>query len=272
MKKFLILILILAFVFSLVSCASAQMNDSDSDGKEETTSSSETTTEATTTTETTTTETTTTDLLCGGTGETTTTVNHPYGGTGGLPSDATTGTFLETTTATETTATESIDRYHLGLEYIMEYEAVIMTDGEEYKPYTSTVYYQNPYMVGDGILMLVSMENQLPHWIADDVIPYIPVNASSQVSFDYHEEAELRHSGKFRIYVQHEDGSVTKVAELLGSTISEVYAYGAENLAGQTVYISYPFLLKTGDYSDLTNGVFASSATHDIMCIFKTTF
>ncbi|MBQ8495951.1 MAG: hypothetical protein IJ489_00650 [Clostridia bacterium] len=264
MKKFLLLILVLSFVFTIASCASEQMDDSASDSTNETTTTSDTSD----TSETTTLETTTEyDVFPPYTDTTETTVNHPYGGTGGLPSDETTGTFIETTTATE-----SVDRYNLGLEYIMEYEAVIITDGEEYQPYTSTVYYQNPYMVGDGILMFVSMENQLPHWIADDVIPYIPVNTSSEVSFDYHEEAELRHSGKFRIYVQNDDGSVTKVAELLGSTISEVYAYGKENLLGKTVYISYPFLLKTGDYSALTDGVFASSATHDIMCIFKTSF
>ena len=246
MKKFLLLILIVSLVFTIVSCASEQMDDS----------ASESTAETTTTSNTTTTET---------TEESETTINHPYGGTGGLPSD-------DTTATTETTATDPMDRYNLGLEYIMDYEAFIITDGEQYEPYSSTVYYQNPYMTGDGILMFLSMENQLPHWIADDMIPEIPINTSSEVSFDYHEAAELKHSGKFRIYIQNEDRTVTKVAELLGSSLPEVYDYCKGQFDGMTVYITYPFLLKTGDYSALTDGIWGDEAVHDIMCIFKTTF
>lgn len=193
-----------------------------------------------------------------------------------LKEEETTGTANDTkteTTATETTETTSFeDRYNLGMEYVMNYEAFIITDSNEYKPYTSTIYYQNPYMTGDGILMFVSMENQLPHWIEEDVIPYIAIDADSDVHFEYHENTELKHTGRFRVYVQDENGRVSQVAELLNSSLKEVYAYGQENLSDRTVYISYPFMLQYGDYSHLTDGIWGDHAVHDIMCIFKTSF
>lgn len=266
MKKFLSLILITVFAFSLISCASENSDQVD-------TSTSEETTETTCSCPTDTSE---------------TTVDHPHGGTGGLPANETTelttteydvfppytGEITQTyeeTIDTETTA--SIDRYNLGMEYIMEYEALILTEGEEYKPYTSTIYYQNPYLVGDGILMFVSMENQLPHWIEEDVIPYIALDENSDVLFEYDvENAELQYSGKFRLYTQDENGVVTKIKEFDNADLADVYAYGKENLAGKTVYISYPFLLQTGEFSYLSDSMFGSRAVHDIMCLFKTSF
>ena len=173
---------------------------------------------------------------------------------------------------TSETAMSPEDRYNLGLEYVMNYRAVIVAGDEEYEPYTSTVYYQNPYMVGDGLLMFVSMENQLPHWIDACVIPHISLHENSDVRFEYHEDAELTHTGKFRIYAQYENGVVTKIKEFANAELAEVYAYGKEHLAGKTVYITYPFMLQYGDYSDVTDGTWGDRAVHDIMCIFVTAF
>ncbi len=241
MKKALLLILILVFSVSIVSCASLDNSESDTTETTTTETTTETTTTETTTTETTTTETTTTEA-----------------------------TTTENTTATETT--DPTERYNLGMDYVMMYNAFITTSGEEYLPYTSTIYYQNPYMTGDGILMFVSMENQLPHWIEDDVIPYIPLDADSDVRFEYHEDAELKHTGKFRIYVQDSGGRFYLASELTDSDLREVFAYGNEHFAGQTCYISYPFMLAYGDYSHLIDGIWGDRAVHDIMCVFKTSF
>ena len=254
MKKIVSWLVLIAIVCAFSSCAGAADSEDLFIKTEQTTETSDTT-ETEETTE-------TTD--CTDCSETTeTTVDHPYGGTGGFP-------LTETTSTTE--ATDPADRYNLGMEYVMAYDALIIASGEEYEPYTSTIYYQNPYMVGDGILMFVSMENQLPHWIAEGVLPEIPLDADSDVRFSYHEDAELQHTGKFRIYAQDEDGRFYMAAELLESDLSEVYAYGKANLAGKAVYITYPFMLKYGDYSHLTDSIWGDQAVHDIMCIFKTTF
>ena len=193
-----------------------------------------------------------------------------------LKEEETTGTLNDTeteTTETENTETTSFeDRYNLGMEYVMNYRAFIIIDGNEYEPYTSTIYYQNPYMTGDGVLMFVSMENQLPHWIADGIIPYIDINIDSDVRFEYHEDTELKHTGRFCFYIQDENGQFYQVVELLNSNLKEVYAYGKENFADKTVYISYPFMLQYGDYSHLTDGIWGDHAVHDIMCIFTTSF
>ena len=256
MKKLLYLSAVLALVLSAASCTSETVGDETfpDHGR-----SGQTTTESVSD------ETTTTEY--------TTTVNHPYDGTSGLPSNGmiTTETATtETTTATETT--HPSERYEIGMQYVRNYTACIVTDGEEYEPYTSTIYCQNPYMTGDGILMFVSMEYQLPHWIEDDVIPFISLNENSDVRFVYHEDAELQHTGNFSIYLQKEDGSFYQAAELKQSNLSEVVAYGNEHFDGQTVYISYPFMLKYGDYSHLTDGIWGDQAVHDIMCVFKTIF
>jgi hypothetical protein len=259
MRKILLLVLILTLTVSIVSCASAH--------NEET---SELTTTENTTTENITTETSTSETMTGygvfspDTYTTqTTTVNHPCGGTGDCPT-------TETTTVLETIA--PYERYELGMEYVRNYEAYIVTDEKDQAPYTSSIWYQNPYMTGDGILMFVSMENQLPHWIEEDVIPSVSLNENSTVRFVYHEDAELKHTGKFRIYVQDDDGRFYMEAELKNSNLSEVYAYGKENLSGKTVYISYPFMLTYGDYSYLTDSMWGTQAVHDIMCVFKTAF
>ena len=137
----------------------------------------------------------------------------------------------------------------------------------------NTLYYQNPYMVGDGILMFVSMENQLPYWIEEDVIPHIDINEGSDVRFEYDtENAELKHSGRFRIYMQEETGAFAEVKAFENADLAEIFAYGKENLAGKTVYISYSFLLQTGDFAYLSDRMFGCRAVHDIMCLFKTAF
>ena len=271
MKKLLLLILIVSMAISFVSCAGANDGEEPLSSTQETTETTETsnTTEYTETTETTyCTECSPTNSMTETTEWSETTVDHPHGGTGG-----TTGTGLETT-GTEMMA--EIDRYNLGMEYIMDYEALILTDGEEYSSYTSTIYCQNPYMVGDGILMFVSVENQLPHWIKEGVIPHVVLNEDSAVRFEYHEDAELVYTGRFRIYTQDENGVVTKIKEFENAELSDIYAYGKENLAGETVYISYPFMLQYGDYSYLTDvmshGTWSNRAVHDIMCLFKTDF
>lgn len=237
MKKLLLLILMLAWVLSAASCVETCIEETTTGDiknipTQETTSQSEDTSD---------TEETTLD-----TSETETTVE-------------------ETTMSPE-------QRYELGMSYVRCYEAYIVTGGEEYAPYTSTVWFQNPYMTGDGVLMFVSMENQLPHWIEDDVIPHIALAADADVRFEYHEETELQYSGKFKLYLQDENGVVTKVKEFENADLAEVYAYGKENLAGKTVYISYPFLLRYGDYGYLSDAMWGDHAAHDIMCIFATTF
>ncbi len=154
----------------------------------------------------------------------------------------------------------------VGLEYVMHYTASVVTDEQKYSPYTSTVYFQNKYMVGDGILIFSSMENVLPGWIEEDVIPLVRLNEHSVVNFGCHENAAISHSGRFRLYRQDEQGNVTKVEELLNADLSAVYAFGTEHCEGETIYIHFGFLVTTGDHDDGTYAV------HDVACLIKTNF
>lgn len=147
---------------------------------------------------------------------------------------------------------------------IFDYTATVKTaSGESVEPYTSTVYFRQEGYVSDGALMFIPVEELLPEWIAAGDIPLVDIGADSEVTFSCGDDLEIIHSGKFRLYAQNADGSVTKIGEMFDSALSEIYHYGKYNLTGQRIYISYPFLVR----STMENGV-----EHDIMCFICVDF
>ena len=141
--------------------------------------------------------------------------------------------------------------------------SVIAADGGEIAPYQSSVYFFLEGRVSDGILMFYRMEEVLPDWIEDGVIPRITLGENSSVRFACGENTLLTHSGKFRLFVQNEDGSISEVYELTDSALSDVYAYGKAHLAGKTVYVTYGCLVSDAGNADDRN---------DVSCIFQTDF
>lgn len=259
MKKIFIFLMLLIFFIFTVSCAQIENTAVDTSDSAETQPSSETEQQFFEENKVTSHEKTTETIAESGE----TTLSSTDGGTENC--SETSETTVEITTSYE-------DRYNLGMEYVMTYSAWIVTDGVEYEPYTSMIWCQNPYMTADGILMFVSMENQLPEWLDEIVIPTIEIREDSDLHFEYHEMAELICSGKFRIYLQDENGVVTKVKEFENASLSDVHAYGNEYLAGKIAYITYPFRLEAGDYSYLEDAMWGNHAVNEVMCIFATNF
>ena len=73
--------------------------------------------------------------------------------------------------------------------------SVIAADGSEIAPYQSSVYFFLEGRVSDGILMFYRMEEVLPNWIGDGVIPRITLGENSSVRFHCGENTLLTHSG-----------------------------------------------------------------------------
>lgn len=166
----------------------------------------------------------------------------------------TTASNVETTAAAEETQKLPIFDFTV---------SVVAADGSEIAPYQSSVYFFLEGRVSDGILMFYRMEEVLPNWIGDGVIPRITLGENSSVRFACGENTLLTHSGRFRLFVQNEDGSISQVYELTDSALSDVYAYGKAHLAGKTVYVTYGCLV-----SDAEN----ANDRNDVSCIFQTDF
>lgn len=140
---------------------------------------------------------------------------------------------------------------------------VIDADGNEAAPYQSSLYFFLDGRVSDGPLMFSRMEDILPDWIAQGIIPDIALSENSEVHFTCGERSSVTHSGRFHMFVQMEDGTISQVYESEKATLSAIYAYGKEHLAGKTVYITYGCMV-----SDLTN----EGDRNDVSCIFRTNF
>ncbi len=141
--------------------------------------------------------------------------------------------------------------------------AVIDAEGCEIAPYQSSLYFFLDGRVSDGPLMFSRMEDVLPGWIEQGLIPDIALDENADVQFTCGESSSVTHSGRFRMFVQMEDGTISQVYEMEETTLSFVYAYGKEHLAGKTVYITYGCMV-----SDLTN----EGDRNDVSCIFRTHF
>ena len=147
---------------------------------------------------------------------------------------------------------------------IFDYTAtVIDADGNKVAPYQSSLYFFLDGRVSDGPLMFMRMEDVLPGWIEQGMVPEIALGENSSVRFACGENTLLTHSGRFRLFVQNEDGSISQVYELTDSALSDVYAYGKAHLAGKTVYVTYGCLV-----SDAEN----ANDRNDVSCIFQTDF
>ena len=147
---------------------------------------------------------------------------------------------------------------------IFDYTAtVIDADGNKVAPYQSSLYFFLDGRVSDGPLMFLRMEDVLPGWIEQGMIPEIVLGENSDVDFVCGEHSSITHSGKFRIFLQAEDGTVSRVYESEKTTLSAIYAYGTEHFAGKTVYITYGCMV-----SDLIN----EGDRNDVSCIFRTNF
>ena len=184
------------------------------------------------------------------------------------PIETTPAQTTETATATEITSgeidTTLPEQTNISKAPIFDYTAtVIDADGNKVAPYQSSLYFFLDGRVSDGPLMFMRMEDVLPGWIEQGMVPDIALGENSDVNFVCGEHSSITHSGKFRIFVQGEDGTVSKVYESEKTTLAAIYAYGTEHFAGKTVYITYGCMV-----SDLTN----EGDRNDVSCIFRTNF
>ena len=140
---------------------------------------------------------------------------------------------------------------------------VVSADGRKIAPYASSIYFFWDGRISDGPLMFIRMEEKLPDWIEQGMIPSITLNENSSVQFICGENSTITHSGRFRIFVQNDDGTVTNVHEIENATLTDVYAYGKANLEGKTVFISYGCMIYDANNKDDRN---------DVSCIFCTSF
>lgn len=166
----------------------------------------------------------------------------------------TTASDVETTAAAEETQKLPIFDFTV---------SIVAADGSQIAPYQSSVYFFLDGRVSDGILMFYRMEEVLPDWIEKGMLPKIAIDERSSVRFTCGERSTLSHSGRFRLFVQNEDGTVVCAHEMEKASLSDVYAYGKENLSGKTVYVTFGCLV-----SDAEN----TADRNDVSCLFCTEF
>lgn len=171
---------------------------------------------------------------------------------------------IETTPVQTTMETSVSEQIITQKAPIFDYAAtVIDANGKENVPYKSYVYFVLDGRVSDGPLMFLRMEEILPDWIEKGLIPDISLDEDSDVKFTCGECSSITHSGRFRMFVQMEDGTISQVYESEKAKLAAIYVYGKEHFAGKSVYITYGCMV-----SDLTN----EGDRNDVSCIFRTNF
>lgn len=162
-----------------------------------------------------------------------------------------------TTSATETQVTTETGAY---VETLSVFAAYISdTYGELISPYTSQVYLTSGSLNMDGVLMFQSLENVLPGWVENGLIPDIRIDDTSHIRISCAPVDNIETIiGSFRILIYENDG-YQEVERLENSTIADVAAYVETLATDERVYIAFPVTLKIDDEN-----------AHQIMCVFST--